>query len=286
MKYSPDTDDDLEISTRQQLLGEEWWTSAFLAVMRPGRDTTELVKGRRLAERGQVVISGFFPGGVDAIVLGAVGGSRKVSLWLNDLEDDWEVVFRIFASQQVLFSRLIAGDYPEELHDMLAEAGIPVIPTTLMDLDYRCDCESNSHTCSHIVATYLALGKYINDDPMKLFLLRGKSKEEIISGVTRYLSEHNDEDETESSVISDETPDTGDPPVPDRYYTPGPEFETIRYRTGYPPGEEDRVFRLLGPSPFRLGKTNLADLIGTSYPKAVRYLNRLNREEDTTKKEE
>ena len=75
--------------TRQQLLGESWWTTAFLNLMRPGKDTTQLVKGRRLAERGQVILSEPYAGGIDAIVLGAIGGSHKVSIWLNDLEDDW-----------------------------------------------------------------------------------------------------------------------------------------------------------------------------------------------------
>ncbi|MDD1729758.1 MAG: hypothetical protein LUQ50_11900, partial [Methanospirillum sp.] len=144
--------------TRQQLLGEAWWTSEFLAMMRPGKDTTQLVKGRRLAERGQVIIQGIYAGGVEAIILEAVGGSHRTTVWITDLDDNWEVVFRIFAVHQVLFSRLLSGDYSKDLDTILKEAGICIIPASLEDLDYRCVCESGHHTCSHIVATYLALG--------------------------------------------------------------------------------------------------------------------------------
>ena len=71
---------------------------------------------------------------------------------------------------------------------MLKEAGIHIIPASLEDLDYRCDCESDHHTCSHIVATYMALGNQVNADPLLLFLLRGKTRDEIAAGVSQYTN--------------------------------------------------------------------------------------------------
>ena len=260
-----------EAATRQQLLGEEWWTSVFLNLMRPGHDTTQLVKGRRLAERGQVIVKGVSAGGVEAIVLEAIGGSRKVSLWVNNLDEDWNLVFRIFSLHQTLFSRLIAGDYPQELDDILKEAGIFIIPTTVLDLDYRCTCESH-HTCSHIVATYMALGRFINEDPLTLFLLRGKSREEIIAGVGS-ISEPPDcsGEIDEISFIEDE--DFSSEPVdPARYYESGPELDLVRIRSNHIAGKESDLIRMLGSSPFRLGRSDLAGIIAETYPKAARYV--------------
>jgi uncharacterized Zn finger protein len=267
-----DDPDDEDAITRQQLLGEEWWTSAFLALMSPGRDSSELAKGQKLAERGQVIIRGIFPGEVDAVVLGAVGGSRKVSLWFNDLEDDWLIIYRLFTIRQDLFSRLMKHDFSSELNDLLAEAGISIIPSAMTDLDYRCDCESDHHTCKHIVATYLALGKFINEDPLTLFLLRGKTREEIISGVAESANcnspQDEDEDTRNSGMDKKDIIDTR----PDKYYDPGPEFDSIRIRKGFVPGKEVEIIRILGHSPFRLGNTDLADLIAASYQKAARFL--------------
>lgn len=271
-----DDDDDDDAYTRQQLLGEEWWTSDFLALMRPGQDSSELARGRRLAERGQVVIRGTFPGGVEAIVLGATGGARKVTLWFNDLEDDWTVLFRIFSVRQDLFSRLLSGEYLIELNDMLIGAGITIIPSTMMDLDYRCDCESDHHTCSHIVATYLSLGKIINEDPMILFLLRGKTREEIISGVTGVVTGSDDTQEDDNAGSGVNLEGEVNPPAPDAYYSPGPEFETIRFRSIYQPGGETSIISLLGRSPFKIGQINLADLIAAFYPLAARYVSGLS----------
>ncbi len=271
---------DYDSVTRQQLLGEEWWTSLFLNMMRPGHDTTQLMKGRRLAERGQVIVCGMNSGSVEAIVLEALGGSRKVSLWVNDLNDEWDVVFRIFAGNQTLFSRLISGEYPEELDNILKEAGIFIIPTTVMDLDYRCDCESDHHTCSHIVATYMALGKYINEDPMTLFLLRGKTREEILAGVASLTEHDSDGKEPDGNEYLEESCIDLEQADPNRFYEAGPELDLIRFRKNHIDGKESDVFRNLGPSPFRLGNSNLSTIIEETYLKAARYLKDLKDNEN------
>jgi len=272
MMRRPDKTGDTDIHTRQQLLGEEWWTSAFLALMRPGRDTIEFARGRKLAERGQVIIRGIVPGGVEAVVLGAVGGSRRVCLWFSELDDDWDVLLRIFHLRQDLFTRLLAGDYDPELQDLISEAGIHVIPTTVMDLDYRCDCESDHHTCSHIIATYLSLGKFINEDPMTLFLLRGKTREEIIQGVSELSADSLQETTPGPGDADDDGGEEEDGTDLNQYYSTGQELETIAFRLTREPGSEDTILRTLGKSPFRIGKVDLADLIADLYPRAARFV--------------
>lgn len=270
MRRQPVRDERTDGETRQQLLGERWWTTAFLGVMRPGTETTETIRGRRLCERGQVVIRGIHPGGVDAIVLGAVGGSHTVSLWVADPGDDWHLIFRILAIEKELFTRLLSGEYAEELDTLFKKAGISLIPETMMDLDYRCDCESSHHTCSHIVATYLTLGRYINEDPLTLFLLRGKSREEVIRGVDS-LNDPGIEDE-DCPGDEDGPEETGEEPDPSRFYETGPGLPEMRYQGTIPEGAETRLIRLLGPSPFRIGKTDLSYFITNRYKKARRFL--------------
>lgn len=254
--------------TRQQLLGESWWTTEFLSMMRPGKDTSQLVKGRRLAERGQVIIKGLYSGGAESVVLEAVGGSHYTAIWLADLEDDWEVVYRIFAANQDHYSKLLSGNYCRELDEMLKEARIHIIPASLDDLDYRCDCESDYHTCSHIVATYLALGNQVNADPLLLFLLRGKTREEIIAGVSQYLNPEVKEDLQEikkTQIEDDENPDLT------RYYDPGTGFEVIQFRDVQPSKDVTACFSRLGPSPYKLGKVNLSDYISEVYPQTAKF---------------
>jgi uncharacterized Zn finger protein len=258
-----------DVKTRQQLLGETWWTSEFLSMMRPGKDTSQLVKGRRLAERGQVIIKGMYSSGVEAVVLEAVGGSHRTAVWIADLEDDWEVVFRIFAANQEHYSKLLSGYYNKELDDSLKEIGIHIIPASLEDLDYRCDCESDHHTCSHIVATYMALGTQVNNDPLILFLLRGKTKEEIITGVSQYTCpETNIDEEMEKTGPGeeDEAPDLS------RYYDPDPKFGKIQFRDVQPSDDVTDCFIRLGPSPFKFTRGDLSTIIAAVYPKAARYV--------------
>jgi uncharacterized Zn finger protein len=259
-------------ATRQQLLGEEWWTSAFLNLKRFGQDNSQLVKGRRLAERGQVIIQGIGCGGAEAVVLEPAGGLRKVSLWVTMFNEEWEIIFRIFSEHQNLFSRLITGEYPEELDSILKEAGIYIIPAIHLDLDYRCDCESHYHMCGHIIAVYLALGRYINEDPLNLFLLRGKTREDIIAGVASISEEENEYEQTDRKDRIPENTIGLEPADPSRYYEPGPDLDSIRFSHRLPAGKESEIIRLLGPSPFRLGESDLADIIAGIYPKAARYV--------------
>ena len=254
--------------TRQQLLGESWWTTEFLSMMRPGKDTTQLVKGRRLAERGQVIVKGLYPSGVETVVLEAVGGSHRAALWIEDLGDDWEVVYRIFAANHDQYTKLLSGYYSKELDDMLKEAGIHIIPASLEDLDYRCDCESDHHTCSHIVATYMALGNQVNADPLLLFLLRGKTRDEIAAGVSQYTNPQPVAGAEEVRVIAGEEDETVDLTG---YYDPGPDLESVQIRDLQPSKDVTACYNRLGPSPYKLGRTDLAEIIRSMYPKAARY---------------
>ena len=262
--------------TRQQLLGESWWTTEFLSMMRPGKDTSQLVKGRRLAERGQVIIKGLYSGGAESVVLEAVGGSHYTAIWFANLDDDWEVVYRIFAANQDHFSKLLSGNYCRELDEMLIEAKIHIIPTSLDDLDYRCDCESDHHTCSHIVATYLALGNQVNADPLRLFLLRGKTRDEIIAGVSQYINPDVTEEVRQierTQIKDDEKPDLT------RYYSPGPEFDDLKFRDVQPSKDVTACFCRLGPSPYKLGKVDLSDHISGVYSKAAKFVYELTDKE-------
>jgi len=262
--------------TRQQLLGESWWTSEFLNMMRPGKDTSQLVKGRKLAERGHVIIKGLYPGGVETVVLEAVGGSHHAAVWISDLEEDWEVVYRIFAANQDHYSKLLSGYYCKELDEMLNEAGIHIIPASLEDLDYRCDCESDHHTCSHIVATYLALGNQVNADPLILFKLRGKTRDEIVSGVSQYTNPQSADNIKKTGIVSIEENEVTNI---DRYYNPGHELESVLFRDVKPSQDVTTCISRLGPSPFKLGRTDMAEIIASKYSKAAKYVFELKEEE-------
>ncbi|MFH0967179.1 MAG: hypothetical protein V1862_05810, partial [Methanobacteriota archaeon] len=161
-------------------------------------------------------------------------------------------------------------------------AGIFIIPTTVMDLDYRCDCESDHHTCSHIVATYMALGKYINEDPLTLFLLRGRTREDILAGVSSITEQENPVEIPHERELLEESTIDLEPIDPARFYDSGHEIDVIRFRRNYVSEKESDVIRKLGPSPFKLGKLNLADIISEIYPKAARYIVKIKNETENS----
>lgn len=259
----------LKENTRQQILAESWWVTSFLQIMQ-GSSDPRMVKGRRLAERGQIILSSPYPGGVDAVALGAVGGSPNVSLWLNDLTESWEIVYRILANHPNLYQSLLSGSYLKELDDLFKEVGISIIPDSLDDLDFRCDC-SSVHICSHVIGTYISLGARLHEDPMLLFLLHGKSREEIIKEVTSLLQDSPSEEITRTEIEEHQIGPVESFIDPVTYYDPGPEFEKINVRLDPSKGREVDIITRLGPSPFNVGNKNLSDFIRDMYVPASQY---------------
>lgn len=258
----------LKENTRQQILGESWWVTSFLHIMQGNADP-RMVKGRRLAERGQIILSSPYPGGVDAVALGAVGGSPNVSLWLNDLTDSWDNIYKTLAKHPDLYQSLLSGSYLKELDDLFKEVGVNIIPDSLDDLDFRCDC-SSVYICSHVIGTYITVGARLHEDPLLLFLLHGKTREEIITGVNAYLQgspsaeviEERKKDQAENGEIFID---------PETYYDPGPELAKIKIRLDPSGGNELDIITRLGPSPFKVGKKNLSDFIKDMYTPASQY---------------
>jgi uncharacterized Zn finger protein len=261
-----------DLTTRQQLLGESWWTTEFLSLMNPSLfNDKELALGKKLAERGQVAVNSLSVGQISTIVLGSIGGNHRVSIWVMDLEEEWEIVFRILALNQPLYKKLLSGDYSQDLHEIFKASGIWIIPTTLNDLDYTCECEG-SHICSHIFASYLSLGKYVNDDPMVLFQLRGKTRQEIISKVELYTQYEVNGTIPDDSLILPVEEEEEVQISPEGFYEARLNLNDIRFRINPPPDKEKKLINQLGPSPFKIGKIDLARYIIDFYPKAADYV--------------
>ena len=70
---------------------------------------------------------------------------------------------------------------PPNAERAFAEAGLRLMPEKFKDLDMKCPCADWFKPCSHQLAVYLLLAEEFDRDPMLLFRLRGKSREEMHS---------------------------------------------------------------------------------------------------------
>ena len=113
-----------------------------------------------------------------------VQGSRrqpyKVTVKMEQISDtNWEKVSDAMAQQAIFAAKLLAGDMPEDIEDAFKAARVSLFPSK-SDLDTDCSCPDWANPCKHIAAVYYLLGERFDEDPFLIFLLRGRSKEELM----------------------------------------------------------------------------------------------------------
>jgi uncharacterized Zn finger protein len=100
---------------------------------------------------------------------------------LDDAE--WERVIDQMSSQALYAARLLSGEMPEDMEDVFSAAGISLFPKHERDMQTTCTCPDWANPCKHIAAVHYLLGERFDEDPFLMFLLRGRSQEEIVAGL-------------------------------------------------------------------------------------------------------
>ncbi len=233
--------------------GKTWWARRWLDVLEQFGWANRLARGRTYARSGRVLDVNIYPGEVAARVQGRRARPYEVHITIPVLSDaQWERVMDAMAERAVFMAKLLAGEMPQNIEEAFEAAGVHLFPTPLEDLQMSCSCPDWAVPCKHIAATFYVLGEMFDYDPFLLFLLRGRSKEEVIEALeARYTRE---EGAPPSSTADDSHPTLeeslntfwGTPEVV-RDLTPRPD-------TSPPP---DTMLRRLGEFP----QPEVADLV-------------------------
>jgi uncharacterized Zn finger protein len=178
--------DGIKASTRRGQFGKTWWASRWIAALERLVNPSRLARGRTYARAGQVVSLEVNRAGVTARVQGSRPEPYLVTIELKRLTDaEWERVIDAMAAEALYAARLLSGEMPEEIEDVFSDsaAGVSLFPTDEHDLRTQCSCPDVANPCKHIAAVYYLLGERFDDDPFLMFLLRGRSQEEIVSAL-------------------------------------------------------------------------------------------------------
>jgi uncharacterized Zn finger protein len=97
--------------------------------------------------------------------------------------EEWEKVIDAMAAQAIYAAKLLAGEMPQQIEEVFQAAGCQLFPATRDDLMTECSCPDWANPCKHVAAVYYLLGERFDDDPFLLFLLRGRSREEIAAAL-------------------------------------------------------------------------------------------------------
>jgi len=174
----------IKAQTRRGAFGKTWWASRWIAALERLVNPGRLARGRTYARTGQVVSLEVDRDGVKAVVQGSRPKPYDVTITFTRLTDkEWDRVVDAMAAEALYAARLLSGEMPEQIEEVFAAAGTSLFPADANDMRTTCSCPDTANPCKHIAAVHYLLGERFDEDPFLMFLLRGRSRDEIVAAL-------------------------------------------------------------------------------------------------------
>jgi uncharacterized Zn finger protein len=236
----------IKAQTRRGAFGKSWWASRWIAALEHLVNRGRLERGRTYARAGQVASLDVSREGVLAIVQGSRPEPYKVQIQFKRLSDaEWDRVIDAMAAEALYAARLLSGEMPEQIEEVFASVGTSLFPVAKNDMRTTCSCPDTANPCKHIAAVHYLLGERFDDDPFLMFLLRGRSQEEIVAGLRTRRAGPDVEAPPEVELAASES-DLA------TFWNAPPQTEEVALHFALPESDALAVKRL-GPPPFAHG---------------------------------
>ena len=163
--------------------GRTWWGRAWVRALEQAGSGYEsrLPRGRTYARKGHVHELQLRPGHIAARVVGSHGELYDVDIAVRKLADsEWEQVADAIASKASHLAALLDGELHPGVVDDAAAVEVDLLPSA-SELRPDCSCPDWAEPCKHAAAACYVAAEEIDRDPFALFLLRGKSRDELVS---------------------------------------------------------------------------------------------------------
>jgi len=165
--------------------GRTWWGRAWLEALeqRARLDPDRLPRGRDYARSGAVGDLTLAPGEARARVQGRKTEPYQVRIRVRRFTDDeWDRVLEAISAQLGHAAALLDGELPPEIADDAAAVGLDLLPGG-GELGPRCSCPDDADPCKHSAAACYLLTDVLDADPFALFLLRGRTRDQVLAGI-------------------------------------------------------------------------------------------------------
>ena len=169
----------------EQVFGRTWWGRAWLEALeqRARLDPDRLPRGRDYARSGAVGDLTLAPGEAHARVQGRKTEPYEVRIRVRRFSDDeWDRVLEAISARLGHAAALLDGELPPEIADDVASAGLDLLPGG-GELGPRCSCPDDADPCKHSAAACYLLTDALDTDPFALFLLRGRTRDQVLAGI-------------------------------------------------------------------------------------------------------
>ena len=145
-----------------------------------------LQRGLRYAQQGHVLDIEISKSCITARVQGSRTQPYLVEIRVKAFPPEiWDTILTTIASQAALSAIMLNGEMPETIESIFHEAGVSLFPQTLKEIATACSCPDSANPCEHIAAIFYILGQEFAKNPLVIFLLRGKTRESLLSDLTK-----------------------------------------------------------------------------------------------------
>jgi uncharacterized Zn finger protein len=165
--------------------GQTWWGQAWLEALeqRARLDPDRLPRGREYARSGAVGDLSIAPGEARARVRGRKTEPYQVRIRVRQFADEeWNRVLGAISTRLGHAAALLDGELPPEIADDAADAGLDLLPVG-GEVGPRCDCPDDADPCKHSAAAFYLIADALDADPFALFLLRGRTRDQVMAGI-------------------------------------------------------------------------------------------------------
>lgn len=165
--------------------GRTWWGRAWLEALeqRARLDPDRLPRGRDYARSGKVGELTLAPGEARARVQGRKIEPYEVRIRVRRFTDDeWDRVLAAISVRLGHAAALLDGELPPEIARDAAAAGLDLLPGG-GELGPRCSCPDDADPCKHSAAACYLITDALDTDPFALFLLRGRTRDQVLAGI-------------------------------------------------------------------------------------------------------
>ncbi len=166
-----------------------WWGRALVRSFEELTvEAGDLVTARALGRSGRLGAIVVIEAMASAVVDPGSTGPLMAQVKVDRLDDEgWTTFAKEAARESGYAAALEAGELPADLVEHADEAGSEVLPGP-GDIETACECDAWTQPCVHALALLYQLAWQVDRDPYVLLLLRGRTREALLSEVTALAS--------------------------------------------------------------------------------------------------
>ena len=242
----------LEGASSELRPSQRWWAARWLEALTQWISPERLAAGRECVQDGQVTKLSVRPGVVQASAKGPHGHPYSVRIEFDSFSDaQWEGALETLSLQAIHAAQLLNGEMPEDIDHALRASGVSIFPLSSDDAKVDCSCSDRGGSpCKHVAGVYYLIGQHLDEEPFLLFLVRGKTRRQVMASLREKRTARSLETHSEPPMLPAEE-ESGAPltALLDRFWQIGPEIGDVQIKISRPEIDAE-MLQVLGAPDF------------------------------------